>query len=397
MGGQPPKPRRQMGGQPPKPPGIFLTQRHESSAMLLPASETELADMVRGAVGPLRIIGGGTRDYGRVVHGDVLSVAGLAGITLYDPGALTLVAQAGTPLAVVQAALAGAGQRLAFEPMDHRALLGTHGAPTIGGVVAANVSGPRRVQAGAARDYLLGVRFVDGSGQVIKNGGRVMKNVTGLDLARLMAGAHGTLGVLTEVAFKVLPQVEAVATLELSGLSDTQAVAAMAAGMGSPFEVTAAAHDPESGVTRLRIEGFAASVAYRAARLVDLLARFGLATVVEFDWAGVRDVRDFASRPGDVWRLSVKPSDAPGIVARLRLPARYDWAGGLVWVLAPAGTDLRAQLGPFAGHATLIRATIDTRARVQPFHPEPPANAQLTAGLRARFDPRGILNTGLMD
>lgn len=374
-----------------------MTQRNESQDMLNPQSESELAEMVRDAAGPLRIAGGGTRDYGRVVQGDLLSVAGLSGITLYEPGALTLVAQAGTSLAMVHQVLAGAGQRLAFEPMDHRALLGTTGEPTIGGVVAANVSGPRRVQTGAARDYLLGVRFVDGSGQVVKNGGRVMKNVTGLDLARLMAGAHGTLGVLTEVAFKVLPQVEAVATLVLQGLDDVRAVAALAAGLGSPFEVTAAAHDPEARLTRLRIEGFAGSVAYRAGRLVELLAPFGVAEVVEFDWTQVRDVKDFAARDGDVWRLSVKPSDAPGIVARLGRPVRYDWGGGLVWVLSPEGADVRALIGPMAGHATLIRASLATRAAIHPFHPEPAANAVLAKGLRARFDPRGILNTGLMD
>ena len=365
--------------------------------MLSPQSETELAEMVRDTSGPLRINGGGTRAYGRVVSGNALSVARLSGITLYEPGALTLVAQAGTPLAAIEARLGAENQRLAFEPMDHRALLGTTGFPTIGGVVAANISGPRRVQVGAARDYLLGVRFVDGSGQVVKNGGRVMKNVTGLDLAKLMAGAHGTLGVLTEVAFKVLPQVEAVATLTLQGLDDARAVAALAAGLGSPFEITGAAHDSEAGKTRLRIEGFAGSVAYRAARLAGLFAKFGQAEVGDHDWTAIRDVTDFATRPGDVWRLSVKPSDAPGIVARLGLPARYDWGGGLVWVLAPERTDLRRVIGPFAGHATLIRATPATRGAIQPFQPEPAANAQLTHGLRARFDPRGILNTGLMD
>ncbi len=365
--------------------------------MLNPGHEAELADMVRSAAGPLHIRGGGTRDYGRTVRGEVLSVSGLSGITLYEPGALTLVAQAGTPLVQVEAALSGEQQRLAFEPMDHRGLLGTVGEPTIGGLVAANVSGPRRVQAGAARDYLLGVRFVDGSGQVVKNGGRVMKNVTGLDLARLMAGAHGTLGVLTEVAFKVLPRVETTATLEMRGLDDARAIAALAAGLGSPFEVTGAAHDPEAGVTRLRIEGFAGSVAYRAGRLVDLLAPFGVAEVVDFDWGRIRDVLDFAGRTGDVWRLSVKPSDSPGIVARLGMPVRYDWGGGLVWVLTPEGVDLRALIGPMGGHATLIRASVETRAKVRPFPPEPVPNAMLAKGLRARFDPRGILNTGLMD
>ncbi len=171
--------------------------------MLKPESEEQLAEMVRGANGPLSVRGGGTRHMPG--DGEALTTSGLTGITLYEPGALTLVALAGTPMAVVEKALAKEGQRLPFEPMDHRALLGTKGTPTIGGAVAMNVSGPRRVQAGACRDSLIGVRFVDGEGTVIKNGGRVMKNVTGYDLVKLMAGARGSLGVLSEVSFKVLP------------------------------------------------------------------------------------------------------------------------------------------------------------------------------------------------
>ncbi|MDJ0823972.1 MAG: FAD-binding protein [Rhodobacter sp.] len=375
--------------------------------MLAPNDETDLAEAVAGAAGPLRVVGGGTRPIGKPVAGEVLSVAGLSGISLYEPGALTLVARAGTPVAEVEAALAAEGQRLAFEPMEHRGLLGTSGEPTIGGVVAANVSGPRRVQAGACRDFLLGVRFVDGRGTVLKNGGRVMKNVTGYDLVKLMAGSYGTLGVLSEVSFKVLPAPAAVAVLLIEGLDDGQAVRAMAAALGSPFEVTGAAHTPKgvdgAPVTMIRIEGFESQVRYRASALADVLAEFG-EIAIETDpertragWAWVRDVEPFHVLPGDVWRLSVKPSDGPEVAARAEADGLlYDWGGGLVWVLVPEGTDLRARLGAFEGHATLVRASEATRATLPAFQPEPAPLAAIAAGLREKFDPRGILNPGLM-
>jgi len=370
-----------------------------------PTSESELADAIRDADGPLRVRGGGTRPVGRpdghAVGGAVLSVAGITGITLYEPGALTLVAAAGTTLAEVEAALAGGGQRLAFEPMDHRGLLGTTGEPTIGGMVAANVSGPRRVQAGACRDSLIGVRFVDGAGTVVKNGGRVMKNVTGYDLVKLMAGSWGTLGVLSEVAFKLMPRPGAEVTLVLEGLTAEEAVAAMAAAMGSPYEVSGAAHLPV-GRTVFRLEGFAASTDYRARELSRHLGRFAAARVLGLDesaalWIDVRDVAPFHGVAGDVWRLSVKPSDAPALAARAGGTALYDWGGGLIWLLVAEGTDLRARLGAFKGHATLIRASIETRARIAPFQPEPAPVAALAAALRRKFDPRGILNPGLME
>lgn len=364
---------------------------------MTPTTEQALAETIKAAQGPLRICGGGTRPIGRSI-GAALSLSGLQGITLYEPGALTLVVQAGTPLAEVESALAAQNQRLAFEPMDHRALLGTSGAPTIGGMVAANVSGPRRIAVGGCRDFMLGVRFVDGAGQIVKNGGRVMKNVTGYDLVKLMTGSFGTLGVLTEVALKVLPDVETQVTLVLDGLDDLAAVAAMAAAMGTPYEVTGAAHDPAAGQTLLRLEGFAASVRYRAAALAVVLARFGPVRQVDEPtssaaiWAAVRDVTAFGNVAGDVWRLSVKPSAAPALVARAGARGViYDWAGGLVWLLTDGG-DLRARLGDFAGHATLIRGGAD----VPVFQPEPAGVAGLAAGLRARFDPRGILNTGMM-
>ena len=366
------------------------------------ATESDLVEAIRGATGPLSIKAGGTRGMG--VAGDVLDVSGLSGITLYEPGALTLVAQTGTPIVQIEAALAGENQRLAFEPMDYRALLGTGGEPTLGGAVAANVSGPRRISVGAARDFALGVRFVDGAGHVVKNGGRVMKNVTGYDLVKLMAGACGTLGVLTEVALKVLPMPETQSTLVLHGLEDAEAVAAMAQALSSPFDVSGAAHLGQGGEARtmLRLEGFTDSVAYRAEALTALLARFGAQMQVETDnsadlWEAVRDMKAFGRTDGDVWKVSCTPSDGPALVAAARAEARvFDWAGGLVWLRTTAGTDLRSKLTAFSGHATLVRADPETRERLGVFQSEAPGVARLSAGLRAKFDPRGILNTGLM-
>ena len=360
-----------------------------------PGNEAELAELVRGAGGPFVIRGGGTRGIGAVGPGAVLETGGLTGITLYEPGALTLVVQAGTPLAQVQAALAAEGQRLPFEPPDLRGLLGRTGESTIGGVVAANASGPRRVQAGACRDSLIGIRFVDGTGAVIRNGGRVMKNVTGIDLVKLMAGSQGTLGVITEVAFKLLPAPERQATLCVAGLGDAEAVAAMAAALGSPYDVTGAAHLPGQG-TFLRLEGFETSVRYRARELARVLGRFGAVTEGEDTvWQEVRDVVPFHGQAGDVWRLSVMPSEAPALVARAAAEAAvYDWGGGLVWLRVAPGVDLRARLGVFPGHATRVRGA---GATVPAFPPEPAPVAALSAGLRAKFDPRGLFNPGLME
>ncbi|GAW34668.1 putative FAD-linked oxidoreductase [Roseovarius sp. A-2] len=375
---------------------------------MTPKTEAELAEIISGTEGPLRIEGGGTRPLGRVSNGARLSTSGLTGIELYEPGAMTLVAKAGTPLAEIVAALEAEGQRLAFEPMDHRGLLGTDGTPTIGGVVAANVSGPRRIQAGACRDFLLGVRFVDGQGRVVKNGGRVMKNVTGYDLVKLMAGSYGTLGVLTEVALKVLPRPRSSGMLLSEGLRDDRAITALSHALGSPYEVTGAAHlqrgQDGAPVTMIRLEGFENSVAYRAGELQSLLAGFGRFTletdpaVTEAAWHHVRDVGPFHGREGDVWRISVKPTDAPGIVADLAgTEALYDWGGGLIWLLAPDGSGvnaarLRAAVAARGGHAMLIRGD---RSRAT-FAPLPAPVAALQEGLRQKFDPRQILNPGLM-
>lgn len=370
--------------------------------MKTPQSEADLADIIKGANAPFALRGGGTR--GIPAHGTPLHLGSLTGVTLYEPGALTLVARTGTAMAEIERVLAAENQRLAFEPMDHRGLLGTDGEPTIGGVVAGNVSGPRRIQAGACRDFLLGVRFVDGSGTVIKNGGRVMKNVTGYDLVKLMAGSWGTLGVLTEVSLKVLPTAETEATLSVQVPSATDAVRVMSSALGSPFDVTGAAYRPDQGDAVIRIEGFNDSVRYRTGKLKDLLGGFGRVDANGDPeasaqiWCDIRDVAAFHDAPGDVWRVSVKPTDGPDVMSRADGEgALMDWGGGLVWLRLPPGTDLRARLGAFDGHATLVRANADTHARLGTFQPEPAALRSLSRGLRERFDPRGLFNPGLME
>jgi len=368
--------------------------------MLTPTSEEELAEAISSANTTLSIRGGGTR--GTLTEGTPLTTSGMSGITLYEPGALTIVAKSGTPVSEIEAALAAENQMLAFEPMDFRPLLGTDGTPTIGGVVACNASGPRRVQAGACRDFLLGVRFVDGTGSVVKNGGRVMKNVTGYDLARLMCGARGTLGVLTEVSLKVLPRPEYVITLVYEGLGHTATAQLLSDAMKSPFDVSGAARVPagvtgDKGAALIRVEGFEASVKYRAKALVETLgsARYETdAAENERLWRVVRDVKPFADREGDVWSLSIKATDFMELAGvNPQEDKLVDWACGRVWMLMPPGSDLRSKMCGIDGHATLIRGSHEGMPR---FHPEALPLAQMAQALRQKYDPKGILNPGLM-
>lgn len=367
---------------------------------------------------PLALVGGATKaDMGRPAQTEAtLSSLGLLGITLYEPAELVIAARAGTPLSEVVRTLADQNQELPFEPMDHRLLLGSTGEPTIGAVAAANISGPRRIMAGAARDSLIGVRFINGRSEAVKSGGRVMKNVTGLDLVKLVAGSWGTLGFLTEVTFKVLPRPERVATLVLPGLEDARAVAALSAALGSPFEVTGAAHLPaglDGGEARtlIRIEGFSVSVNYRLGELRKLLKRFGAGEVVEGEaaaalWRGVRNGTPLAEpRQSAVWRLSTAPTQGPPLMSLVSqaIPARgyYDWGGGLLWIATDStgdagATAIRAAVRSVGGHATLVRAPAEVRAAVDVFEPLSEAMMRLTQGIKGSFDPVGILNPGRM-
>jgi glycolate oxidase FAD binding subunit len=385
-----------------------------------PATEQDACAMITEAAArrePLAVTGGATKaEIGRPAQTEAtLSSAALTGVTLYEPAELVIAARAGTPLSEVVRALAEKGQQLPFEPMDYRPLLDSAGEPTIGAVAAANISGPRRIMAGAARDSLIGVRFVNGRGEAVKSGGRVMKNVTGLDLVKLMAGSWGTLGFLTEVTFKVLPRPECAVTLVFPGLDDARAVEALCAAVASPFEVTGAAHVPANldgagARTLIRIEGFSFSVDYRLGELRKLLKRFGGADAIEEEaadalWRGVRDVTLLAEpRERAVWRVSTAPTKGPAVAEVSRaLAARwyYDWSGGLLWIATDASGDagaaaIRAAVRAHGGHATLVRAPVEVRAAVDVFEPLSAPLMQLTAGIKTAFDPAGILNPGRM-
>jgi glycolate oxidase FAD binding subunit len=354
-----------------------------------------------------------------------VSSKAMRGITLYEPTEMVMAARTGTPLAQVETALAERGQMLAFEPVDYGPMLGGEaGQASIGGVFAANVSGARRVGLGAARDHLLGIRGVNGRGEIFKSGGRVMKNVTGYDLCRGLAGSWGTLAVLSEVTFKVLPAPEDTATLVLVGLPDDIAVEVLCTAMASPFEITGAVHlQPPlaarlehpgfkglgQAVTAIRIENFAKSVAYRKARLKGLLKAYGDIHELERDtsrlfWGELRRLSVLRG-VAPVWRISTRPTAGPSMVAAIsafmECRAFYDWSGGLVWAevlpTTDAGAaDVRRVIATYGGHATLVRAAPQVRAAVEVFQPLETGPAKLSRRLKNAFDPAGILNPGRM-
>ncbi len=377
-----------------------------------PENEHELAAFIASANNPIRIQGGGTRPLGNPCTGEFLSTTGLTGIREYEPGALTLVVGAGTPLDEVNTVLREHGQFLPFEPMDCRKLLGTKGVSTVGGLVSANSSGPRRVLCGGCRDYVIGIRFVSGEGEFLTAGGRVMKNVTGYDISKLFVGGLGTVGILTEICFKVLPIPHDTAVLLINGLSDDQAIRAMIHALNSPFGVSGAAHLPRGmdghPVTMIRLEGFEVSIDYRTRELTRRLAKFG-DVVVERDpvrtqagWQFVRDVELFeAAKGGDVWRVSTRSRDAAALVDMVRrsyeIDVVYDCGGAVLWIRTRESIDLRALIGPLPGHATLIRTSDANKRRYGVFHPQDAILARLSEAVRQEFDPRNLLNRGIMD
>jgi glycolate oxidase FAD binding subunit len=372
----------------------------------------------------LEIVGSGTkRGLGRPVQADDrLDLSGLSGVIDYEPAELVLTARPGTALSEVEEQLHEAGQALAFEPPDLSELFGSDHSGTLGGIIAANLSGPRRIKAGAARDHLLGFQGVTGHGRAFKSGGRVVKNVTGYDLSKLITGSMGTLAALSELSVKTLPRPETTWTLILRYLDDREALGAMTRAMTSAHEVSGAAHLPTSmaaglgfgsgALTALRLEGPGPSVEARFSALqedlgeCDKLEDKGSLTL----WKGLRDVAPLTGA-GDraIWRLSLPPAAGPLAMAviseQLDVAYYYDWAGGLIWLAVAEEGDagagiIRSAIGstPEAagGHATLIRAAETTRATVPVYQPQPEPLAALTRRVKESFDPKHVLNPGRM-
>ncbi len=395
--------------------------------ILKPRDAKEVEDAVKWALGndkTLELLGHGSkRALGRPCQTDItLDLSGLSGVTLYEPAELVLSAKAGTPLADIEALLDKNNQQLDFEPMDFGPLLGnTAGQDTLGGAIATNLSGPRRLKAGAARDHFLGVTAVTGRGETIKSGGRVVKNVTGYDMCKVLAGSWGTLAAMTDITIKVLPKPETEATVVVEGLDDERACAAMSAAMGSSCDVSAAAHLPDhvassfdglprpEAATVLRLEGVAPSVAHRKETLAALMKPFGPVALLDDAnskalWRSVRQVKPFAvSQERPLWRISTAPGKGFEVAAAITPAAQmfYDWGGGLIWVAMPFADEpdagsIRRAVGDLGGHATLIRAPAALRASVAVFEPQSAGLAALSKRVKDGFDPEGLLNPGRM-
>ena len=383
----------------------------EATKTLAPDTPEELQAVVAEAAAKgrrIEVIGAGTkRGVGRVARPAlVLSTAALDTVMDYAPEELVLTARPGAKLKDLEKLVASEGQMLPFEPPRLAKLLGAKGEPTLGGVLAANLSGPRRIKAGAARDHLLGFSAVNGRGEAFKAGGKVVKNVTGYDLAKLMAGSWGTLAVLTEVTIKVLPKPKTEATLLLFGLEDRRAMQAMSRALNAPVEVSGSAHLPaalsarpplgaEMAVTALRLEGFAGSVAARIEALREALKGFGRVELLDAAtsrgfWGQVREVEVFQKTDRPLWRVSVPPASGWRIGEAVQGEALYDWAGGLAWALSEDAGAVRTAAVAAGGHATLWRGEAVGPA----FQPLAGPLAALTERVKAAFDPNGILNPG---
>jgi glycolate oxidase FAD binding subunit len=361
-----------------------------------------IADAARDGT-RLRLRGGGSKDAigAPTPEARIVDMRGFAGVVDYDPPDLVLTVKAGTPLAEIQALVADKGQMLAFDPFDHGALLrGAVGDATIGGIVAAAVAGPTRVSRGAARDHLLGFVGVSGRGERFVAGAKVVKNVTGYDLPKLITGSWGRVAAITELTLKVLPAPRVRLTLGVAGLDPASAAAAMARAMGSAADVSAAAHLPVwngNTLTAIRLDGFASSVDARAAIVTQLIE--GIAPIAHEDattlWPAIATAAPLAG-DAPLWRIIVPAARAPALIDTLgSCDWLLDWAGGLLWLASADDPQaIRAAAAAVGGHAMLVRADAATRTTTPALHPQPAALAALEERVRRAFDPAGVFETG---
>lgn len=375
---------------------------------LIPKNEMELCNAVRAVAEQgtsFEVIGHGTkRKFGRATQTNaILDMSAFAGIVKYEPEELVISAGAATPIAEIEAELANRNQMLGFEPADWGPLLGEPaGSATIAGIAASNACGSRRIKAGAVRDHVIGCRFVNGVGEAVKAGGNVIKNVTGFDVARLMCGAFGTLGAITELTLRVVPRPARVAALSIA-CSAEEGLRILRKAAGSPVDPTGFAYLENR--TLIRIEGEAEPV---RDKLDALQKQFAAANMQVLDNDETRQVfcdlsdgaplRDTLS---DLWRLCVTPSHAYEALNESGAAHWYaDWAGGLLWLALPADEEsakrLRAITTKHGGHATLMRASAEARGKLDVFEPEAPARVVLTRAVKAAFDPKRVFNPGRM-
>lgn len=399
----------------------------------IPAGTTDVVDAIRWAAAeqrPLELQGHRSKaGLGRPAQTEyALDLSRLSGVLDHEPAELVITLRPGSLVSDVEKLLAASNQQFAFEPPDLGPLWGhAAGRGTIGGAIGCNIAGPRRFKAGAVRDHLLGFTAVSGRGELFKAGAKVVKNVTGYDLPKLVCGAYGTLAALTEVTLKVLPAPEKTRTVLVLGLDDGIAAQAMAVAASSPHEVSGLAHLPADiaavsgvgyvaqtgrSVTAIRVEGTDVSVKARCEALHALLQPFGPREELHsmnsvWLWREIRDVACFVlPQEAVLWRLSLAPLDGARVVAEIRkaqpeAKAYYDWAGGLVWLSLPASANAEAPLvrrlvSQHGGHATLIRAEMGVRAVQAVFQPQADALAALSRRVKESFDPMNILNPGRM-
>jgi glycolate oxidase FAD binding subunit len=382
---------------------------------LTPNHVHDVAEIVREANTAYRrceIVGCGTkRSLGNPVDADLqLDLSALAGVEMYEPEELVLKVGAGTPVSHIRQVLAKRNQQLAFEPPQYAALFGNGTAEdTIGGIVACNLSGPRRILSGSVRDAVLGIEAVNGRGETFKGGGRTVKNVTGYDIPRILTGSFGVLAAITSVTLKTHPAPAQEVTLVLTGLSDTDAIQVLSGALRMPLDISAAVHLSgriSASVTAVRLEGFAESVGARERELGKYLQTMGPVTSMAGEestafWRRQRDLSDFASDPeACVWRLLVPVTNAARVVAATRGEVLYDWGGSQIFIKTSAedarsqATSLRTLAGEVGGSACLFKAPAALRLDLGTFQPRPRAYQELAERIRISFDPNSVLNPG---